>query len=561
MVLHLRAMSEAKQTTDLPTTSFADKRWFYRLMEMVPGVATWATILAPIYLSFLSPVALAYFIIAFDIYWLLKSFRMSVALISSYLQYKQYMDVDWSERLVQLEHLDRAIAKTESEYRSALKRANFGKQKLYRHELMRLRELADHSNTLLEPDQVYHAIIMASYHESAETIEPSIDAVISSNYSMDKVIFILAYEQRGGQQDLEVVTAIANKYRSKFADFLLIEHPADIPGEIIGKGPNITFAGRRLAEYIGKKKIDPEKLIVTTLDADHRVDRQYLSRLTYSYCINPNRLRTSFQPLAMFFNNIWDAPAPMRVIATGSSFWIMIESGRPHRLRNFASHAQSMQTLLDTDFWSVTSPVEDGHQYWRTYFTYDGDHTVEPLFIPIYQDAVLSGNYRKTFKNQFLQLERWAYGASDFPYVVKNMVKNHKISFFEKFAQTFRLFEGHYSWATAALILTFAAWAPLLLNPGFSHEALAHQLPIVASRILTAAMVGQFVTIWVSLLLLPPRPARYRRTRSVMMLLQWVLVPVVGIVFGSFAAIDAQTRLMIGKYLGSFRVTEKVVKK
>jgi hypothetical protein len=200
---------------------------------------------------------------------------------------------------------------------------------------------------------------------------------------MDKVIFILAYEQRGGQQDLEVVTAIANKYRSKFADFLLIEHPADIPGEIIGKGPNITFAGRRLAEYIGKKKIDPEKLIVTTLDADHRVDRQYLSRLTYSYCINPNRLRTSFQPLAMFFNNIWDAPAPMRVIATGSSFWIMIESGRPHRLRNFASHAQSMQTLLDTDFWSVTSPVEDGHQYWRTYFTYDGDHTVEPLFIPI----------------------------------------------------------------------------------------------------------------------------------------------------------------------------------
>lgn len=555
-------MSEAPKSNNdnIRVGGWVDSRWFYRSMEMVPGITTWATLLAPIYLSFLSPIGLAYFIIAFDIYWLLKSFRMSIALIASYLQYKQYMQTDWSDRLNQLSDLDKAVADLSDQYRSAVKRANYGKQKLLRHEINRLQQLCEHRTTMLQPDSVYHAIIMASYKESAETIEPSIEAVLKSNYSMKNVIFVMAYEQRGGPEAKAVILDIAKKYQSKFGEFMLVEHPADIPGEIIGKGPNITFAGRRLAEYVDKQKIDPENVIVTTLDADHRVDRQYLSRLTYAYCTNPNRLRSSFQPLAMFFNNIWDVPAPMRVVATGSSFWIMIESGRPHRLRNFASHAQGLQSLLDTDFWSVTSPVEDGHQFWRTYFTYDGDHTVEPLFIPIYQDAVLSGNYRRTFKNQFLQLERWAYGASDFPYVVTNMAKHKTIAFGEKVVQTFRLFEGHYSWATASLILTFAAWAPLLLNPGLSHEALAHQLPIVASRILTIAMIGQFVTIWVSLLLLPPRPQRYRRTRSLMMLLQWILVPVVGIVFGSFAAIDAQTRLLIGKYLGSFRVTEKVVK-
>ena len=38
--------------------------------------------------------------------------------------------------------------------------------------------------------------------------------------------------------------------------------------------------------------------------------------------------------------------------------------------------------------------------------------------------------------------------------------------------------------------------------------------------------------------------------------LQWLALPVVGLVFSNLPALDAQTRLMVGKYL-EYRVTEK----
>jgi len=44
------------------------------------------------------------------------------------------------------------------------------------------------------------------------------------------------------------------------------------------------------------------------------------------------------------------------------------------------------------------------------------------------------------------------------------------------------------------------------------------------------------------------------------MIAQWLLLPFTTMGFSSFAAIDAQTRLMFGKYL-EFYVTEKSVKK
>jgi hypothetical protein len=259
----------------------------------------------------------------------------------------------------------------------------------------------------------------------------------------------------------------------------------------------------------------------------------------------------------MYTNNIWDAPAPMRVIATGNSFWNVVLALRPHMLRNFSSHAQSMKTLIDTDFWSVRTVVEDGHQYWRTYFRYDGNHQVFPIYTPIYQDAVFSGSYIKTLKAQFIQLRRWTYGASDVAYVAeKAFFRKNNIPKANKTFKFLRLLEGHITWAVAPLILAFSGFIPVLFNP---NNYAANALPLLVSKINTIALVGVFVPFFISIKTLPPRPERYKRHRNIFMVLQWVYLPVTTILYNSMAALYSQTRLMFGRYYDTFDFTEKGV--
>lgn len=565
----------AKPTRTNPYQHFADRRWFIRLLEIIPGFTSWALLAAPIILSLFVPIVVAYAIIAFYLFWLLRAFRFSGYLLRGYRKLRRYDKIDWSERVDWLRHTDKYIGRFEGRMRELLHdhpnaKNRFGrspkhsvhhrKYKDIAKQINMLREIKDHQNTILDPDTIKHLVIMAVYNESIDIIEPSVQALLEVDYPAKQIMLVIAYEERGPDSTKQVAREMAEKYQDRFALCEAIMHPDGIPGEVIGKGGNITHAGRHIAKQLEEQGVDPETVVVTTFDSDHRAGRQYFSVLSYLYALDPNRSRKTFQPVPMFYNNIWDAPAPMRLIATNNSFWHLIETMRPHRLRNFAAHAQGLRALLDTDFWSVATPVEDGHQYWRSWFAFDGDHQVVPMYTPVFQDAVLAETYPKTFVAQYKQLRRWAYGISDFPFVVRNCIKNSNIPFFDKVVNIWRLFEGHIAWSTTTLIVTFVAWLPLFLNEQFSRQELAHQLPIIASYLQNIALIGLIIMITVSIISLPPKPKHYRQTRRIFMVLQWFLLPVVSITLHAFAALDAQTRLMLGKYL-AFQVTPKSTRK
>ena len=530
---------------------------FRRTFEIIPGLISWSFLAMFIAMSFIKPVAAAFVLIAFDLFWLIKSLSIAGRLVQGYVRLHQTDIVDWATRLKDLEDIGSAIKRL-----SAVRTKDSGYSLYFENKrYVQFLETLKGANYLKKAEDIYNAVIIATFNESNDILEPTIKSLISSTYDQEnKMIVMIAYEERGGVEIEKTVNNLVSKYSKDFFVIKSIKHKQDVKGEVVGKGPNITFAGRHLLELVKNMKIKVDDVVVTTLDADNRPSGQYFNYLTFLYSTSKNRLAQSYQPVAMFYNNIWDAPAAMRVVAAGNSFWNVSLSMRPHLIRNFSAHAQGLAALVKTDFWSVETIVEDGHQFWRSYFTFGNEYEVVPMYTPIYQDAVLAGTYLRTILVQFKQIRRWAWGASDIAYVAYYGLKDKTIRRADKLSKFLRLFESHFSWATAPLVLAFMAWAPLFLNPESNQSIVVHQLPLVVSRIQTITMTGLFITVIISLLSLPPRPKNYRKSKSLLMILQWVLFPVTTIVFGAIAALNAQTRLMFGKYLEEFEVTEKAVK-
>lgn len=531
--------------TDIEIPLEKERHAHYRFFEILPGALSWTLLVLPFALSYVNfnvgneSINLAVFLILlYLLIFFVRSLGYAARAITGYITMRHSLRLDWPALCDDIE----AGAPTNA----AIERPKW--------HLGNLQRLSNRAYDI-RPSQLVQAIIIATVNESREVLEPTIQAVLASNYDTKRMVLVIAYEARTGRPAEERVKELIDLYGDKFKHAMAVKHPAKRPGEIIGKGANITYAGHALKRYLAKEAIDPKKVIVTTLDADNRPNQRYFAALSYLYCVVPNPLRASYQPLAMFTNNIWDAPTLMRVIATGNNLFYIVGTQRPHLSRNFSAHSQSMQALIDMDFWSVRTVVEDGHHFWRSYFRFDGDYRVYPLAIPVYQDAVLADGYLRTIKAQFVQLRRWTYGASDVAYIAdKGFWHKNGASKLDVLAKLLRTLESHVTWATGTILVLGAAFVPSRLHPELLS---ASRLPLIVSRVQQIGILATLVLVYICLVTLPPRPARYRRHRSLIMLLQWALTPVTSICFGAVAAYNSQTRLMFKWYLSRFDVTEK----
>jgi len=369
---------------------------------------------------------------------------------------------------------------------------------------------------------------------------------------------VLAGEERDQENFERIANIIKLEFSGKFGHFLTTLHPANIVGEMASKGANIHWAGHRAQEYIDKLGIAYENIVVSTFDIDSCAHQEYFAYLTYIYLTHPDPLHSSYQPVALYSNNMWESPAVTRVVANSTTFWLLTDLARPERLFTFSSHSMPFRALVDVGFWQNDIVTEDSRIFLQCFVRYDGNYRVTPLYLPIAMDTVYAGSFWRSMVNQYKQQRRWAYGVENFAYMAWHFWRSSKIPFLKKFRYLWNQLEGVYSWATAPMIIFILGRLPLAMaSQDVSGNLLAYNAPHALSWLMSLAMVGLFFSAIFSTMLLPPKPANKHWLRYVEMVAQWILFPTCMLIFGSIPAIEAQTRLMLGKYLG-FWATEKV---
>jgi len=375
------------------------------------------------------------------------------------------------------------------------------------------------------------------------------------------MIVILGGEGRALADFLPKAELIKQEFEKKFYKLFITIHPDNLPGEIKGKGANANWMGHRSKEMIDALGLKYEDLVVSYFDSDTSVHPEYFSHLTYKYLTHPTPMRVSYQPAVNYNNNIWDAPAAMRVTAFGTIFWLLMDLMRPDRLYTFSSHSMSFRALTDVGFWQKDIVTDDSRIFLQCFFRYNGDYEVQPMYIPVSMDTVMDKNYWKGFKNLYKQQRRWAWGVEHFPYMMINFGKNKIIPWTKKLKYAWNLTEGMYSWATAPILIFILGRLPLYVagKSVMSSSVIVQNAPFVLEWLMMAAMIGILFSAIISILILPPRPKGHSRWKYLVMFFQWLLLPITLIIFGSIPATEAQTRLMLPKkyHLGFF-VTPKV---
>ncbi len=483
-----------------------------RALEILPGFVSWSLILFPVWGSFIAPKIVAYYIIAFTVYWLYRSLIMAVLSVAAHFKIKAASSFNWIQDL-----------------------------------------------TNLYPDQwnkIHHVIIIPTYKEPEYILERTLKALSEQSIDNQNLHIMLSFEEREGKAAHKKASKLIEKYSHNFGHLWTTYHP-DLEGEVKGKSANTSW-GAKIAK---KKLVDQEgipldKVTITSEDADARFHHHYFAYLTYEFLSQDKPHNLVWQGAVVFYNNIWEVPAPIRIMASAFSVNQMYVLMRKDRLVNFSTYSSSLKHVHEIGYWDTDVIPEDYRFFFKSYFAKKGEFEVQPVYLPIYADAAQAGSFFKTIKNQYQQLKRWAWGVSDDAYIIRNYVLSDA-PFWDKTVRVFKVIEDHFLWPVNWFAITISASLPPLLNDKFNRTMIGKTLPQVTSSLLTISTVSMIVMILVDALNRPPRPKQKGFFSYIFQPLEFILMPVVGFFFSALPGLDAHTRLMLGKYI-EYKVTKKV---
>jgi hypothetical protein len=489
-----------------------------RLFEAAPGLITWILLLSPAWIPiiFQSPGALvvASAVLVFDIYWLIRAITVVTGVYSTMLRMRRDMAMDWL----------------------ALCREDRGKG-------------------VLDPLQYIHLSVIPTYTEPYHVLEQTVQAIVDSNYPSE-LMMVGIITRETDKPGWENVARLKEKFGPRLGGFYHIKDPLE-PGIVVGKSAAMNWGGRWMVRVLTEEGYDLRNILITDLDSDYRVHPQYFAWISWHHARETLRDYVIWQPVPLFHNNIWQVPMAVRIMSAATSQWQMFLHSRPHRLVAFSSYTCSLDFVHKVGYWDKDVIPEDSRFYWKAFFTFGKKFSVKSVYLPLYGDSPNSRDYASTHMSQYNQIKRWAWGITDVPYVLARLFKHPEIPLWLRIRRFMNLFLNHLNWIFLPLLLMFGASIPIWVSVDFSLTDLGQTLWTYSGILLSTTLSTVVFFLYFEIRMLPPKPKEWPLWKKAAVHLQYFAYPMVGLVLSVLPALEAHTRLLLGRYL-EYRVTEKV---
>jgi hypothetical protein len=491
-------------------------RLFQRVLEVLPGALTWLLVTAPLWGALFLPLPLAVGVLVFDVFWLYLSATTALRAWRGYRQVRRDEGVDWG-RLHTLAYAD--------------------------------------GRAVFSSEDVRHIVIIPTYREPLDILRRTL-ASLAGQDAAAQLAVVIAMEEREEGGPLKSRT-LEREFAGRFALLRTTFHPAGLPGEVVGKSSNENYAGRAAKRWLVDEGRHPLGAItITSCDADTVFHPRYFACVGYKFATDPERYRRFWQSPILLTNNIWQSPAPLRVGSALAGVHILGNLVKEDRVVfPQSTYSLSLQLAHEVGYWDPDIIPEDWHMFLKCFYATSGRVEVEPVFLPTGNDAVHAGGWWPSIKMAYIQHKRHAWGASDIPYAIRQSLAHREMRWSRKLRRLVALSSNHLLWATHWFILSIGWWGPWLvayLVGSAQHET----LHLLARYALTLCLVPYVAMIAIDAKLRPPKPRGWTIWQSIIAFGMWFCLPVTSFITSTLPALEAQTRLMLGKRL-EYRVTIK----
>lgn len=418
-------------------------------------------------------------------------------------------------------------------------------------------------------NDIVHICVIPTYKEPLGTLRKTVGTLAAQTCAKERLIVVLATESRDSEAPGKVAELI-DEFGSGLLGLRYTKHVL-APGEAVGKSSNCAWSVRCVKrEYVEKRGLAPEQIMLTVCDADTYFDPQFMDCLAYNHVQNPKPYNATYQASETFFPNIWNVPIIIRIKAVIDSVGFLGQLASPfsHPFP-FAIYSQSLRTSMECGGWDVDIIPEDWHHYLKCWFKKDGDFRVVPIFMVMGNDAIEERNWNEAIKARYIQAKRHAWGAIDLSYIVMNYLeKSDRVSFWRMTKLYMHAAEHHISWTlfwfTCMLGGLCSTWANPVLETYPFGIGLRMMTVIVFIPMSFACWFIVICEFYIRLFIIHDREHFECNTApmwwQLMSQCQWFLMPLADMMFGSFAGLEAQFHMAIKPSM-KYEVSAKVAKK